>query len=346
MIIKLLIVIGLMVVLPELIGLLFLRFLKNEEKNIFLAFSIGYIFEFAIAQLLTVTMILLEIEYKKLLISFYYVLGILTIVSIIVNLPRMKEFFRTILKKIKEIPKLTNILIVIVICLQCYMYIGQYTHLDDDDAYYVGTATTTIETNTLFKYSPTTGGTTGEHNDFRYKLGPFPIYYALISSATNIHPATVAHIILPVVFILLAYSIYYVLGYEVFDKDLEKTSLFVLIISILNIFGYYSKRTTFSFLLLRIWQGKAVLCNIIVPLVLLLMLKAENYEYNFMSCFLITIAVIAGVFTTTMGIALPVIIIGILGFIFGVKDKSIKNMFKCFLCCIPALIYGAIYFLR
>lgn len=345
MILKCLVLIGLMFILPELIGLLFLKFWKNEEKNVLFAFPIGYAIEFGVAQLLTVPMIFFEIEYKILFLSFYAILGILAIMSIILNLKKAKEIFISIFEKIKELPKLVNILILIIIVLQCYMYIGKYTYINDDDAYYVGTATTSIQTNTLFKYSPTTGGTEGEQNILRYRLGPFPVYYALISSMVNIPPATVAHVILPIGFIIAVYCIYYVLGYEVFDKNIQSTCLFVLILSVLNLFGNYSDKSTFSLLLLRIWQGKALLSNFIIPLIFVLMLKAEKCEYKFISCLLLTITILAGVFTTTMGIALPVIVIGVLGFIFGIKDKSIKNMFKCFLCCVPALIYGAIYFL-
>lgn len=345
MILKLLVLIILIFILPELIGLLFLKFWKNEEKNILFAFPIGYAIEFGIAQLLTVPMIFCEVEYKVLFWSFYIILFILAILSIILNLKNIKSIFISAIKKIKETPKFVTIIILITIALQCYMYAGKYTYINDDDAYYVGTATTTIETNTLFKYSPTTGELTGEQLLLRYRLGPFPVFYALIASAVNMPPATIAHIILPIAFIIAIYCIYFVLGYEVFDKNIEKTNLFVLILSVLNLFGNYSDKTSFSLFLLRIWQGKALLSNFILPLILLLMLKAENCEYKFISLLLITITVIAGVFTTTMGIALPVIVIGILGFIFGIKDKNIKNMFKCFLCCIPALIYGAIYFL-
>ena len=69
---------------------------------------------------------------------------------------------------------------------------------------------------------------------------------------------------------IVAYGIYYLIGYELFEKKHKSALLFVLIMSIINIYGNYSIRTTFSFLLFRIWQGKAVLCNIILPLLIYL----------------------------------------------------------------------------
>lgn len=345
MLVKLIISFILLIIIPELIGLLFLNFWKKEKNNIIFAFPIGYAVEFAIAQIFTVPMIFLEKSYNSLLYDFYITICILTVISIVVNRKNIKDIFEIIHKKINELPKVITILVILIIGIQLYMFIGNYTYVNDDDAYYVGTATTTIATNTIFKYSPTTGNTSGEHNDLRYKLGPFPVYYALVSSVLNISPAIVAHIILPIVFIISIYCIYYVLAYEFFDGNIEKTSLFVLIMGVINIFGNYAEKSTFSYMLLRIWQGKALLSNFIIPLILILMLKAEKENYEIIALVLLAITVTAGVFTTTMGIALPIIVIGVLGLCFGIKDKNIKNIFKCFLCCIPALIYGSIYFL-
>lgn len=344
-IMKLLITILCLIVLPELLGLLILKFWDKQKNNILLGLVIGYIIEFTVAQIFTVPMIFLKTSYKCLLITYTAVLLILAVISIILNFKRFKDIFWDIIDVLLTIPKTLTIICLVLIVFQMYMYVGTNTHIDDDDAYYVGTATTSVQTNTLFKYSPTTGELSGEHNDLRYKLGPFPVYYAIVSSWINIHPAIVAHCVLPIIFIIIVYSIYALLGYELFNKDLKNTIIFMLLFCFLNLFGNYSIRTTFSFLLFRIWQGKAILCNIIIPLIFYMFLSEEKKEDELITKITLFLVVWAGVFTTTMGVAFPSIVIGVLGLLYGAYNKSIKSIFKHFLCCIPAICYGILYFI-
>lgn len=244
---KCLIIVLTLFILPELLGLLILKFWKKEKNNVILALILGYIIEFAIAQLITVPLIFCNCTYKTLLIIYTILLLLLGILSLILNFKNFKEMFKCVCEEIKKLPKILTIICGILVILQIYMYIGNYIHTDNDDAYYVGTATTSIATNTIFKFSPTTGGLEGEQNILRYRLGPFPIYYAFISSWTNIHPAIIAHAVLPIFLILIVYSIYILVGYELFNKDLKAIMMFVLLLNFINIFGNYSVRTTFSF---------------------------------------------------------------------------------------------------
>lgn len=345
MIIKFLIAILCLIILPELLGLLILKFWDKQKNNILLGLILGYIIEFSIAQLITVPMIFLEMSYQTLLILYTAMLVGLSVLSIILNAKRFKDMFWDIIDILLGLPKILTAICLILIVFQMYMYVGTNTHIDDDDAFYVGTATTTIETNTLYKYSATTGGLEGEHNIPRYRLGPFPIYYAIVSSWINIHPAIVAHVILPIIFIILVYSIYALLGHELFNKDLKNSIIFVLLFCFLNLFGNYSIRTTFTFLLFRIWQGKAVLCNIIIPLIFYMFLSEEKKQDELITKITLFLIVLAGVFTTTMGVVFPSIIIGVLGLLYVFYNKSIKNIFGHFLCCLPAICYGILYFI-
>ena len=133
--------------------------------------------------------------------------------------------------------------------------------------------------------------------------------------------------------------------YELFEKNHKSALLFVIITSFINIYGNYSVRTTFSFLLFRIWQGKAVLCNIIMPLIIYLFFKANEGKFPFIIILCIFITVLAGVFTTTMGIALTPMMVCILAVLYGIHNKSFKNVLKCLACCLPALVYGLLYVL-
>lgn len=355
-ILKGLIAIIVFLIIPIELGFLLLKFFEKEKDNILFAIIIGYIIEFAVCELLAVPMIFMQKSYNTLLCIYSLTIIILCIISTKINFKRIKEIIKNNIEELKNTPKLLSLICILVVGFQIYQYVF-YTHIDDDDAVYVGTATTSIQTNSLYKYSPTTGAETGEQHIMRYRLGPFPLYSAMISSIIHIHPAIVAHVVLPVIFVPVVYLIYYLLGKEIFKENKNLSLLFVIILSFLQIWGGYSVRTNFAFLLFRIWQGKALLANMILPAIWLLFLKANENNFDFKSCLLLFITILAGNLTTTMGIGLIPIAFVLLGLVFEIskidfknlKENNyllpIKNMAKCLACCTPSIIYGLIYFL-
>lgn len=356
MFLKILLSLIILIIMPTILGLLVRKFLNNEKNNLLIFFIIGYMIEFAICQLLAVPMIYSECTYKTLLYLFLLICMILSGISIKINKKYFNEIIKNSLKYIKDVPKILLLITIILIGIQVYGLVG-YMHEDSDDATYVAAATTAVQTNSLFKYSAQTGSLTGEHVVARYRLGPFPVYLALISGLINIHPAIVAHNIIPLIFIPLAYMVYGVLANKIFKNDKKSGLLFICILCLLHIWGGYSKRTNFAFLLFRIWQGKAILANIIIPTIWLLFIMAEENNYKLGNCILLVITILGGILTTTMGIALPPIVLMSLCFAYEFPKLNIKkiksnenikvitNVFKCFVCCIPAIIYGILYFI-
>lgn len=359
MIVKGLIALLALFIVPELMGLLILKFFKDEKNNLIFAFIIGYLAEFAISQLITVPLIYLGASLTLLVIILVIIFVGMSVASIILNYKNAKEIYESTLNYIKEIPKLQAVIVVVLVCMQIYAFVG-YMHIDDDDAYYVGTATTAIQTDSLFKYSATTGEENSENKLARYRLGPFPIYSAVISKLVNIHPAIVSHAILPVIFIPLVYMTYGLIADELFKKDKKLISVFLILLSVINIWGNYSIRSNFSFLLIRIWQGKSLLANLILPAIIWLFIKLEKNNYNFKYCVLLSVTILAGIFMTTMGIALPPMELMLLAIVYEISKINFRNLkdskeekdnlkirginlAKCLGCCIPAIIYGLAY---
>ena len=175
MILKLLMIIIFLVLIPEMIGLLILHFWGKEKNNLMLGYVLGYVIQFAVAQILSVPMIFLNAKYTTLFLIYTFIIIILGLISFIIRVKQndkesIKNYFSSIKNDVKNFPRLLAIICILLIGIQIYMYVGAYTHVDDDDAYYVGTATTTIQTNTIFRFSPTTGSLQGEQNALRYRL--------------------------------------------------------------------------------------------------------------------------------------------------------------------------------
>lgn len=329
-------------IVPELIGLFITYFFNKEKGNVILSFILGYLFELALCQILTIPFIYAKAKFTTLEFVFWGILTIISIASLIINRKRFKDIFKELFNNLKKAPKVLLIITVILIALQLYALIV-YSHGDDDDAFYVATATTSVQTNTIFKYAAQDGEDYGDNLPLRYVLGPFPVYVALLSNIVQVHPAIFAHCAMPILFIPIVYMVYYLLGEFLFNENKKHSMLFVILLCILNVWGNYSSRTNFSFLLFRIWQGKAILANLILPSIWLMFLMAEKNEFKLWNCLCMLITVLAGTLTTTMGIAFPPIIIACLAFLYLLKTKNLKNAFKICLTAIPCAIYGLLY---
>lgn len=341
MILKAVLFILTMFIIPMMVGTFFTSFMKNEKDNLMLAFVFGYLYSFAISEFLTVPLIFLKASFTTFVVLYLVISIILSFVSIFRNKKNINSMIASTKKSIKETPKILTIVLIILIFIQAFALV-KYAHIDDDDAFYVGTATTTVYTNTMFKYDGTTGQEYAKI-PIRYAVGPFPLYIALISKLINVHPAITAHTILPAILIPIAYVIYGLIAEELFNKNKKSTITCLIILCFLYIWGNFSIRTNFTFLLFRIWQGKAVLGNIILPCMWLLFIKALKEEFSFINCILLAMNILAGVLTTSMGIGLPAITLICLSTLFSIKNKKISYVIKSGICCTPCIIYFALY---
>lgn len=349
MIDKMIMAIVIFLLLPELLGLLIVHFTKKEKYNLGLALVVGYLIEFGILEVLSIITIIKLYSVISLVQKFMIIVGVLASISVIVNFTSTINIFKEVVKFIKENPKILAIIAIILIGIQVY-FPTRYAHIDDDDAFYVGTAVADLRSNVLYRYSGTTGVATPPRN--KYVFSYFMSIYSVLSVLLNTHPAIVAHTILPAVFIPLVYIVYFELAKELFAGDLKKTWLFIIFVSVLNIFGNYSIRSNFTFLLFRVWQGKAMLANFVLPLAILFVLKADRSESKLIYYLLLFITSFGGAYTTSMAIGFVSITIMLLGFsieLANFKDRSILkhilNMFIYLICCIPSLLAGLGYIL-
>lgn len=353
MIIKALIAILALFIVPELLGMLILRFWKDQKNNIILAFVLGYIIEFAVGQLVSIPLIFKGASFTELVNIYVSIIGALAIISFLINIWRIIDIFKELILSIRATPILLSLIVIILIGMQLFSLV-KYSYVNDDDAYYLATATVSVQTDTLFKYSAMTG-TDEQYEQYlmRYRLGPFPLYYAIMSKVLDIHPAIVAHFILPLILVPLVYMIYWLFAKEFFNENRKSALVFMLFICCLHIFSYYSGKNNFILVLLRIWQGKSILASIIIPLIVLLFVYGEKYNLKFINCVTLFLTVLAGNFTTTMAIAMaPVCLMLLAGIYELVKliskqttfPKAFLVIIKSLICCVPSLIYGLIYF--
>lgn len=237
-----------------------------------------------------------------------------------------------------------------VLCILCILFqlvlVTFYRHTDDDDAWYLGLAVSACETGEMFAYSPYTGNPMELSDGGDYVLSPLPILWAALGKLFHIHPTILAHTVVPVFMLLWAYYVYWLLGKRLFGGEKESAGAyaFLLFMNVLNLFGFYSTRTSGTFLLFRSWQGKAVFCAILVPCLFyyfLGILKAmPNQERELLGIYL---TMGAGCLASFSAAALMPLLLFAMALTYAVARRSIKIPLKMCGAAIPNVILAGIY---
>ncbi len=326
--------------LPFLLGLLYTRFVEEEKDNILLHMAAGYVILFGLFEIVALPLIWMRQSLSLLFGIYGGVLLVASGVSLAFNYRRIPGILVGAWRSIRHFT-LCIWAQLALIAGQVWVYV-RYQYINADDAFFVAAATTAQATNTIFAYNPYTG-TAYTSLPSRYVLSPLYAFIATVSKATDTHPAIIAHSVFMILFLLLAYAVYALLGRALFSYNMEKTGYFLVLLSGLNLFSAYSERTSGLFLLIRLWQGKAMLAGILLPMILYLAIRIFMLEGKAADWILLFLLMCACCMVSSMGVILGAVMLGILGMIFAFRSKSLRLLIRAALCCLPNLLCAGIY---
>lgn len=225
-----------------------------------------------------------------------------------------------------------GIVSLIIFQIFCILY---FQHSDGDDAYYLAQTNTVLETNYLMNIEPTTGIDAFEQMA-AYKLVGHEVLLAVIAKLFHVNVAFLCHMVFPIFMIPLHYVIVYELAKTIKYKYKE---LFVLLSAFINLFACISGASAGAFLSDRIWQGKAILVSILLPVLLLKFGEIyESRKVSKWSIFTLILILWAGFCSTSVGLYLIPIAYFMYTATFFFTYKDIKNSLKlCFpiVLCLP-----------
>ena len=316
------------------IGLLFNPLCISE------VYLYGTIIEWAFFQIIAVPFIWLRIPFNVLFLIFLLIEICLVVVAVVRN---KRLFTRDSLKKHFQEFNIFLIPAICVILIQVFMYIlGE--HIDYDDARWLGEASDALEKGYMYLYNPVTGDYIGSFGGETVKdiFSPFSMYIAVLSRMMFLDPATVAHTAYAPVLLILSYIIYYLIGKRLFKGKMEQGA-FLLFVSLVILFANGNQYTQSIFSLVRIWQGKAVVAAIIIPLFILLMLQIEADD-SLRNWIMMPIASCSACLFSGMGIAISFILTGVYG-LYAVVCQRLKRIPYLFLGLLPPIVYGVAYYL-
>lgn len=337
-----------LMLMPWGAGTLFFRKGKNLRHG--QSFLIGYVFLFSVTELLTLPAIWLKLPLHVLSIC-YAVIGVGTAGAGIccgkVNYRKAgvthdngKIIKTARLRNVSAWLWIALILIAAQICVASLL-----AHMDADDAFYVGTATTAVHTDSVFAVNPYTGNAYRKLPS-RYVLSPFPIFLAVISQLCGgLHPAILAHVIFPAVFLVMAYLALYQFAELFFPKDADARGIFLILGCVLTWFSGFSVYTSGNFQMIRIWQGKGLLAAALLPLSIWLCMKIVMQKKPEFPWYFLLLTNGACCLVSSMGIMLSPLVMGIFAVMGAIHCRDPKRMIKCILCCIPSIVLGTAYVL-
>lgn len=327
---------------PYLLGLYYTARMKEQKNSILLALLCGYAGMFALFEIMALPMIFARLPFSVLKYSFGIAAGGLALISLVVNRRRISQGVGSSFGQARKLTW-TCLLAAVLILLQIGIYVVGMS-LDLDDSFYVASAGTAIHTDTMFQYNAYTG-VIEKLLPPRYVLSPFPIMLAFFGEAVQFHPTIVAHTVMPVFFLALVYSLYGLIGQKLFDGDVRATGMFLSFLSVIHIFSYYSVYNQGTFTLIRIWQGKALLAALLLPLVFYLGLRvfAPGQKATGGDWLALVSTMTACCLVSSMGAMLAPIMLGIMTLVMAVFKGAWKKTGLAVLCCVPCLLCGAIY---
>lgn len=194
-----------------------------------------------------------------------------------------------------------------------------------DDNFYVSESVTILSRNRLMDVLPACG-IEGSVFPATYILVSWETFLAVLSRLFQVTPAVLCHSVIPALLLPLHYMAFYLAGREIVRK---KSAAFLLFVLFLNFVCGPTTYNQGAFLTLRIWQGKAVFVNILLPLLLYAFLRiTKKARLSLPDIFLLFSILLASQAATTVGVYLAPVLYGVYAVAFLIIRRKWKAFFK------------------
>ncbi|MGI6070837.1 MAG: DUF6077 domain-containing protein [Blautia sp.] len=321
------------------LGFLLEYFLKLETTSCFRTMIFGYVLYFAIFECLALPMTLLLVSLS----TFTKIMAILLTALILLSLIGRRADWK---KHLFHSPGLSwneTIWISLVILCIAFQIITAVLYQDTsaDGAYYVGTVSTSVYTDTLGRFNPYTGAPLKVFPS-RYIFSCYPMHNAFMAKLLHLHPIIQSKTVMTAIHVCMANLLYYQMGLLLFSKKKKQASLFVLFIFLLNIMTG-TLYTPGTFLYTRAYEGKALLANFSIFFVLYCCIWLYQEKKAYVPWILLFLGSLCAITFSGSALYLPAVICaGVLPALW--KRKNPWLFVPLVLSLLPNILYTLAYF--
>ncbi len=340
---------------------------KDKTESPGFLFGVGYVLMWAVFQLIAVPFVLRAGRFRQVELFFEAVSLTLAIAGGFLFLLHLKQGLwreivlrgREVVSGLKSRTGLSRLFLwgiflagLLFQMLQAY----RLAYADGDDAYYIPISTAANLGGGMYAIDSYTGAPTTL--DLRHGLAPFPIWVSFIAAKCGVNAAVAAHSLMPLVLIPVTYVLYLEIGrmlcgnVTISNKGHAdpKTLLpvFMILVSLLQIFGNYSIYPASTFLLTRTRQGKAALGNVILPFLLLLLYRMaeevkEQGRAGARDVLWLMGSVTAGCLCSTMAGFLCGLLVMLTVVLVFILYRKPYILWQGLLGCVPGIVYALLY---
>lgn len=318
---------------------------ENYLKKILLSWVSGFLTMMAVSQIVLVPLVLRRKSFNLYLKLWIAITIVLLVVATAFIIKKKRQKIKCEQKeKWNMYQSLYLAAALFLIFVQAFIA-AAFQHTDDDDSRFVVEQVIAVEQGSMYMQDLVTGANVYWNMGEMKKdlISPWTMMVALLSKLSGIAPASMSHIYLPLFLIPMCYAVYTLLAMHIFKNDKERVCIFLIFVSALNIFGYSSTHTTSAVMLLRIWQGKAMVGAWLLPVILYLMFEIMSNSSQKQWYFLATTSVFATSLASGTGLVSVPILIGICGIVGMIYTRKVATGVKIWCTAIPAVIYLLCY---
>ena len=210
-----------------------------------------------------------------------------------------------------------------------------------DAAYYVGTVSTSVYTDTLGRYNPFNGAIQKAFQA-RYVFSAYPMHNAVWCRLLGIHPIVQAKQVMSCMNVVTANLIIYQIGKRLFDGNRKKADLMLVFVCVLQLFcGTIYSSGTFFFT--RSYEGKAILANIAIPSVLMCAVWYLQEKNSRNVWIILFVTAVSALTFSGSAIIFPIVIAAGMAPA-AVMNKRFSGLVYCAVCMLPSALYAAVFF--
>lgn len=235
-----------LVIFPAVSGIVPSELIKKRDKSLAEIYLCGLFLMFAVFEVCAVPCILLHKSLVFLTVTVMMVMTVFCIASVIVityafAARTINVYFRlSSFVDFKAADVAIWLVFGVVFALQLFLSLFAARSYADDAAW-IADAVAASSGGEMYVVYPFTGMPGGHL--LRDIVSPYPMFVAMLSNVSGLHVLIIAHTVMPVFLGIVSCLMYKEIAIRLFEGNLRKIPVFMMIMSMINLLGGYSEYT-------------------------------------------------------------------------------------------------------
>ncbi|SFA68937.1 hypothetical protein SAMN05216249_10139 [Acetitomaculum ruminis DSM 5522] len=324
-----------------MVGSLADYFLKLEQKGIMLKTVIGFFTYNMIFAIFAIPVKCLLLPLSTLTLIWVLVLAFLLLQFIIFL---RKTAFNDLKKAIESFNENKLLFCIFFILIGLQVMILNFCDASNaiwDEAYYIGTVSTDVYTNTINQFNPETGYIL-KSLDAEYMFECYQNHSSVMCQIFKIPALIEVKTVMTSIIVFIYNFIFFNIGKHLFRKDLKKINVFLALLFLINIFSY-NLYTASEFFVFRTWEGKTICAVLTFNIFIYYFMKYIKNFHDRKAVISSLLCGFGGMAINMSGIFLLPVLLFALYFPFVIKKRSVKVFLDMVILMIPPVLFMAGY---